>query len=118
MQSIKDGDLFVVDEFDKSFHPLLTKALILLLANPKINVNGAQLIITTHDVELMDSLDTDQINLAQKDFTGATEIYTVSDIRGLRGDISIAKRYLRGELEGIPTINNSAIHQSLELNYA
>ena len=118
MQSIKDGDLFVVDEFDKSFHPLLTKALILLLANPKINVNGAQLIITTHDVELMNSLDTDQINLAQKDFTGATEIYTVSDIRGLRGDISIAKRYLRGELEGIPTINNSAIHQSLELNYA
>jgi uncharacterized protein len=117
MQRIKDGNLFVVDEFDKSFHPLLTKMLVSLLANPKINVNGSQLIITTHDADLMDILDNDQIYLAQKDYTGATEIYTVSDIRGLRGDVSIAKRYLRGELEGIPTINNSSIHRSLELHY-
>ena len=117
MQKIQEGNLFVVDEFDKSFHPLLTKILISLLENPKINVKGAQLIITTHDADLMDSLDNDQINIAQKDFTGATEIYTVSDIRGLRGDVSIAKRYLRGELEGIPTINNISIHRSLELSY-
>ncbi len=117
IQRIKNGDLFIIDEFDKSFHPLLTKMLVLLLADPKINAKGAQLIITTHDVELMDSLDTDQIYLAQKDFIGATETYTVSDIRGLRGDIAIAKRYLRGELEGIPTINHSAIHQNLEFHY-
>lgn len=113
MQAIKSGNLFVIDEFDKSFHPLLTKTLISLLANPKINVNGAQLIVTTHDAELMDIFDNDQINLIQKDYTGATEIYKVSDIRGLRGDVSIAKRYLRGELEGIPIINNASIHQSL-----
>ena len=87
--------------------------MISLLADPKINVNGAQLIITTHDADLMDIFDNDQINLIQKDYTGATEIYTVSDIRGLRGDVSIAKRYLRGELEGIPIINNASIHQSL-----
>lgn len=113
MQAIKNGNLFVIDEFDKSFHPLLTKALISLFADPKINVNGAQLIVTTHDTDLMDIFDNDQINLIQKDYTGATEIYTVSDIRGLRGDVSIAKRYLRGELEGIPIINNASIHQSL-----
>lgn len=113
IQAIKSGNLFVIDEFDKSFHPLLTKSLISLLADPKINVNGAQLIVTTHDTDLMDIFDNDQINLIQKDYTGATEIYKVSDIRGLRGDVSIAKRYLRGELEGIPIINNASIHQSL-----
>lgn len=117
LQQIKEGNLFVIDEFDKSFHPILTKMLISLLTNPKINVNGAQLIITTHDVDLMDILDNDQICIAQKDYEGATELYTVSDIRGLRGDISVAKRYLRGELEGIPTINKSSIHQSLEVPY-
>lgn len=115
LQMVEDGNVFVVDEFDKSFHPLLTKMLVSLLSNPKINVNGAQLIITTHDADLMDSLDNDQINIAQKDFMGATEIYSVSDIRGLRGDVSIAKRYLRGELEGIPTINSASIHRNLEL---
>lgn len=117
MQMISKGKVFVVDEFDKSFHPLLTRTLISLLANPKINVNGAQLIITTHDADLMDILDNDQINLLQKDYFGATEIYTVADIRGLRGDVSIAKRYLRGDLEAIPTINLASINLSLEAFY-
>jgi hypothetical protein len=39
-------------------------------------------------------------------------------VRGLRGDVSAAKRYLRGEFEAIPTINNLSIHRSLELSHA
>ncbi len=34
---LEKGKLFIVDEFDKSFHPSLTKTLISLLTNPKIN---------------------------------------------------------------------------------
>lgn len=117
MFMIKKGKLLIVDEFDKSFHPHLTKTLISLLTNIKINPNGAQLIFTTHDNNLMDSLDNDQINLVQKDYVGSTEIYTVSDIRGLRGEMSTSKRYLRGDFEGIPTINTASIHKSLELSY-
>ena len=117
MLMLKKGQIFIVDEFEKSFHPHLTKTLISLLTNPQINPNGAQLIFTTHDANVMDSLDNDQINLIQKDFTGATEIYTVSDIRGLRGDIATSKRYLRGDFEGIPTINNASIYQNLELSH-
>jgi uncharacterized protein len=115
MLMLKEGQLFIVDEFEKSFHPLLTKTLVSLVTNPKINAYGAQLIFTTHDDNLMDTLDNDQINLVHKDFTGASEIYTASDVRGLRGDVSGAKRYLRGEFEAIPTINNLSIHRSLEL---
>ena len=117
IQLIKSGSLMVVDEFDKSFHPHLTQTLISLLTNPKVNPKGSQLIFTTHDSTLLDNLDNDQINLVQKDFTGATEIYTVSDIRGLRGDVSNSKRYLRGEFESIPNINKSSIFQSLELRH-
>ena len=65
----------------------------------------------------MDELDNDQLNLVQKDFTGATEIYTISDIRGLRSDVLNSKRYLRGDFEGIPTINNVSIHRNLELSH-
>lgn len=117
IQLIESGNLMVADEFDKSFHPHLTQTLISLLANPKVNPKGSQLIFTTHDSTLLDSLDNDQINLVQKDFTGATEIYTVSDIRGLRGDVPNSKRYLRGEFESIPNINKSSIFQSLELQH-
>lgn len=117
IQLIKSGSLMVVDEFDKSFHPLLTQTLISLLTNPKVNTKGSQIIFTTHDITLLDILDNDQINLVQKDFVGATEIYTVSDIRGLRGDVLNSKRYLRGEFESIPNINKSSIFQSLELQH-
>lgn len=116
MQSIQTGSAFIVDEFDKSFHPLLTKVLVRMILNPKINVNGAQLIFSTHDVNVMDLLEHDQINLVQKDVTGATEVYVVSDIRGLRGDLATAKRYLRGELESIPNIDETSIYETLE-NY-
>jgi len=114
---LKKGKLFIVDEFDKSFHPHLTKTLVSLLTDPKINTNGAQLVFTSHDNNLMDDLDNDQINLVQKDFAGATEIYTVSDIRGLRSDVLTSKRYLRGDFEGIPTINNASIRRNIELSY-
>ncbi len=117
IQLIKSGSLMVVDEFDKSFHPYLTQTLISLLANPKVNTKGSQLIFTTHDITLLDILDDDQINLVQKDFIGATEIYAISDIRGLRGDVANSKRYLRGEFEAIPNINKSSLYQSLELQY-
>jgi len=115
MSMLKTGKLIIVDEFEKSFHPLLTKTLLSLLINPKVNPQGAQLIFTTHDNSLMDILDNDQINLVQKDFTGATEIYTISDIRGLRSDIATSKRYTRGDFEGIPTINVASIYHSLEV---
>jgi uncharacterized protein len=117
MLMLKKGQILIVDEFEKSFHPHITKTLISLLGNPQINTNGTQLIFTTHDDNSMDILDYDQINLVNKDYTGATEIYTVSDIRGLRGEVSPAKRYLRGEFEAIPTINNLSIHRSLELSH-
>jgi AAA15 family ATPase/GTPase len=112
---LKTGKLIIVDEFEKSFHPHLTKTLLSLLINPKINTHGTQIIFTTHDNSLMDILDNDQINLVQKDFTGATEIYTISDIRGLRSDIATSKRYTRGDFEGIPTINTAALYRSLEV---
>jgi len=117
MLMLKKGQLFIVDEFEKSFHPHLTKTLLSLMANPKTNPRGAQLIFTAHDNSLMDILDNDQINLVQKDFTGATEIYTLSDIRGLRGDVANSKRYSRGDFEGIPTINTAFIHRNLELSH-
>lgn len=113
MDQIKNGTLFVVDEFEKSFHPLITKMLVGLFANKRVNVNGAQLIFTSHDANLLDVFDNDQIHLVQKDETGATEVYAVSDIRGLRSDLSAGRRYLRGDFEAIPNINQSPIEEQL-----
>lgn len=113
MRQMSNGTLFIVDEFEKSFHPLITKTLVGLFANKEVNVNGAQLIFTSHDVNLLDIFDNDQIYLVQKDEIGATEIYAVSDIRGLRSDLPVGRRYLRGDFEAIPNINHHLIEEQL-----
>ncbi|OBQ40201.1 MAG: hypothetical protein AN484_22590, partial [Aphanizomenon flos-aquae WA102] len=43
------GKVLIIDEIDRSLHPVLSKALIKMFNNPEINKNNAQLIFTTHD---------------------------------------------------------------------
>lgn len=111
------GGVFIVDELERSLHPLLTKALMSIFGNPLTNPQNAQLIFTSHDTTLFNYLDSDQINILEKDIYGATEIYAVSDIKGLRNDIPLEKWYLSGKLGGIPNITINNITQNLSKIY-
>lgn len=114
----KSGGIFIVDELERSLHPILTKMLLAIFFNPTTNPKQAQIIFTSHDATLQDVLDNDQINILDKDKYGATEIYTVSDIRGLRNNIPVGKWYLSGQLGGIPNINLDQITKNLDRLYA
>lgn len=117
MELGRSGGVFIVDELERSLHPLLTKALMSIFANPLTNPRNAQLIFTSHDTTLFNYLDNDQINILEKNIYGATEIYTVSDIRGLRNDIPVEKWYLSGKLGGTPNIIMDHITQNLSKIY-
>ncbi len=117
MELQESNAVFIVDELERSLHPLLTQALVQIITNPINNPNQAQLIFTTHDTNLFEVLDHDQINILEKDMYGATEIYALSDIRGIRSDIPSQKWYMAGKLGGTPNINFSQITEAiLELN--
>lgn len=117
LELLENGGVFIVDELERSLHPLLTQALIKILMTSRGNSKNAQLIFTSHDTSLIDILDWDQINILEKDEFGATEIYTISDIKGLRNDIPLQKWYMSGKFAGIPNINLYTITQSLENFY-
>jgi AAA15 family ATPase/GTPase len=107
IESLHDGQLLIIDEFDISLHPILTKALVKLYNDPKTNPNNAQLIISTQDVTLLDS-DTfsyDQLWIAEKTFEGWSNYYCLADIKGLRKNIPLHKWYIDGRLGGVPIIN-------------
>lgn len=107
LESLHDGQLLIIDEFDISLHPVLTKALVKLYNNPKTNPNNAQLIISTQDVSLLDSdiFSYDQLWIAEKSFEGWSSYFCLSDIKGLRKNIPLHKWYLDGRLGGVPVIN-------------
>ena len=73
---LDEGTPLVVDELDAHLHPLLTKHLVSLFNSVEFNPNGAQLIFTSHNTNLLDLdvLRRDQIWFAEKDeLTAATD---------------------------------------------
>jgi uncharacterized protein len=105
MDILEHGYLVLIDEFETSLHPLLVKELIRLMQDPKTNPKGAQIIFTTHSPTLLDTdlFRRDQIWFTEKDETGATRLYPLSDYQPRKGE-AIAKGYLAGRYGAIPFI--------------
>lgn len=114
LDALSDGTVLIIDELDKSLHPLLTRVLIKLFHNSITNPNNAQLIFATHDVSLMDKelFRRDQIWFTEKEIDGATKLYSLSDIKGVRKEYSYEKWYLSGRFGGTPVINEHELISS------
>ncbi|MCR9080964.1 MAG: ATP-binding protein [Cyclobacteriaceae bacterium] len=105
-RALKNKTTLVIDEFDARFHPLLTQKIIELF-NSDAN-QGAQLIFTTHDTNLLsaDLLRRDQIDFVEKDRYGASHLYTLVEIKGVRNDASFEKNYIQGKYGAIPFLGD------------
>lgn len=97
-----------LDEFNESIHPDLSKFIIELFQNPKVNRNNSQLVFATHETTLLDRkiFRKDQIWFSQKNNFGFTEFYSVKDFKdlALRSDIPFDKWYRIGKFGAIPNI--------------
>jgi AAA15 family ATPase/GTPase len=104
---IENGGLLVVDELEASLHTLLSKAFIDLFSSEKSNVGRGQLICTTHDTNLLcsSSLRRDQIWFAEKDTTGQTHLYPLTNIRTRNSD-NLERGYLQGRYGAVPFFGN------------
>ncbi len=105
------GGLLVADEMDAHLHPLLTKHLVMLFNSQAGNPNGAQLIFTSHNTNLLD-LDIfrrDQIWFTEKDETyAATDLFSLYDF-SVRKDAKVEKGYLIGRYGAIPVIKEGLL---------
>ncbi|MFK7907188.1 MAG: ATP/GTP-binding protein [Chitinophagales bacterium] len=106
LQALKTGDVLVIDELDKSLHPFLTQTIIQLFHQEKTNPNQAQLIFVTHDVTLLnwDLFGKDQVYFIEKDRTGASQLYNLSDIQGVRKTVNLEKWYMSGRFGAVPNV--------------
>ena len=104
-QKQRTGRVFVVDEIDRSLHPLLAKGFVRHFVKECAG-HGGQIIFTTHDTAFLDLdlLRRDEIWFAEKKLpAGATELYSLSEFK-VRTDLKIDKAYLQGRFEAIPPI--------------
>jgi len=103
---LDEGGFISVDEIDVSVHSQVTEAIFALFLNKVTNPNGAQLLATTHDTNLMSSkvLRRDEIWLVEKNQTGMSELFPLTDIRTRKQD-NIEKGYLEGRYGAVPMVD-------------
>lgn len=104
--TLEKGSVMIIDELDKSLHPLLVNYIVKLFNNPGINKKGAQLIFNTHDTNLLSLtiFRRDQIWFTEKNYkNGSTDIYPLDEFP-VRKNENIQKGYLNGRYGAIPFI--------------
>ncbi|MDB5599436.1 MAG: ATP-binding protein [Xanthobacteraceae bacterium] len=103
LQVIDNGGVLFVDEIDSSLHTLLSMKLLEVFGEKKSNPCGAQLVVTTHDTNLLCSgrVRRDQIWFCEKSKIGATHVYPLTDIQTRNTD-NLEKGYLEGRFGAVP----------------
>ena len=104
--ALRSGGVLLVDEIEKEMHPMLVNYIIAKFQSKRTNTNGAQLIFTTYNTELMNMelLRKDQLYFADKNQAdGSSELYSISDFN-TRTTENIRKGYLAGKYGATPDI--------------
>lgn len=100
-------NVFVIDELDRSLHPLLSHRLLKFFTDACPG-SCQQMIVTTHETHLLDQdlLRRDEIWFVEKDELQQSRLTSLSDMN-IRKDMRIEKGYLEGRFGGIPVIGNT-----------
>ena len=100
------GETICIDEFDTSLHPMIVIYLVGLFNNTAVNKANAQLIISSHTMDLLSLrvMRRDQIYFVDKrQSTGVSELYSLDEFSPRIGE-DIRKAYLLGRYGSVPTI--------------
>lgn len=108
---LNNGGIVLVDELEKELHPMLVNYIVAKFQCKTSNPNGAQLIFTTHNTELlnMELMRKDQLYFADINRNdGASELYSIGDFTTKTAD-NIRKGYLAGKYGATPDIEISEV---------
>lgn len=96
------GGVYVIDEIDRSMHPMLTWKFLDFFLN-HCGGEHRQLVVTTHESNLLDLalLRRDEIWFSEKDKRGATRLYSLADFK-VRTDLAVRKHYMQGRFGAVP----------------
>jgi len=109
---LDNGYTLMIDEIEASLHPHIVQEIIKLFHDPACNRKNAQIICTTHATSFLNKelLRRDQIWFTQKEpESGATELFSLADVKGVRKDENYEKSYWAGKYEAIPYFGNGLI---------
>ncbi|MBE8968175.1 ATP-binding protein [Nostocales cyanobacterium LEGE 12452] len=107
IDTLTNGKVLIIDEFDARIHPLISRAIVELFNSNETNPNNAQLIFMTHDTNLLNNklFRRDQIWFTEKNRYGATDLYSLAEYK-IPDDAPFESDYIQGRYGAIPYIGN------------
>lgn len=102
--ALETGSIAIIDEIDTDLHPLLLPELFRWFNDQERNPHAAQLFFTAHNPALLDDLEKEQVFFTEKPSGESSHVYGARDIKGLRREPSLMKKYLAGELGAVPHV--------------
>ena len=117
--TLNQGHVLLCDEIEASLHPELSARLIKLFQDPTVNPSGAQLIFTTHDATLLNSLNRDEVWLTEKTKGLVTSLKALAEFSGerVRRSVNLERAYLRGRFGAVPEIDRFAVREAIGLSH-
>lgn len=117
LKALEQGTVLLCDEIDASLHPVLSVELLHLFQSPQTNPRGAQLLFTTHDTNLLNRLNRDEVWLTQRNQDGSTYLGPLSDFAGesVRRSTNLERAYLAGRFGALPDIRAAEVQRALGL---
>ncbi|MGB5988952.1 MAG: ATP-binding protein [Marinifilaceae bacterium] len=108
LRALENGTPLFVDEICTGLHLKLIQILVGLFQNERINPKNAQLIFTSHSINLLDQnmFRKDQIWFVEKDKYGESDLYSLQDFPDVREDTPFDKWYMAGKFGGLPNLKS------------
>lgn len=115
--ALRLGRVLLLDEIDASLHPRLSARLIEIFQDPQTNTRGAQLVFTSHDTSLLNSLNRDEVWLTEKTPNATTRLVGLADFGGdrVRRSLNLERAYLQGRFGAVPQVDQVAVRRALGL---
>lgn len=101
LSALSTGGVAVIDELESDMHPRMIEPLLDLFASPKTNPYKAQIIFTSHSVEVMNLLGKSQVLLVEKTDC-ESEAWRLDSMEGVRSQDNLYAKYMSGAYGAVP----------------
>jgi uncharacterized protein len=102
LQVLSAGGIAIIDELESDLHPHMLTPILELFADSITNPHNAQIIFTTHALEILSSLHKTQITLVEKNTDCASIAWRLDTMVGVRVDDNYYAKYMAGAYGAVP----------------
>ena len=115
LAALRRGRILLFDEIDASLHPRLSTRLIEIFRDPQTNPHGAQLVFTSHDASLLNTLNRDEVWFTERESDGGTRLVALAEFGGerVRKSLNLERAYLQGRFGAIPEVDQASVRRAL-----